>query len=130
MQERRTVRRIRVLKSAEIVYGEQVTSLLCTLLDLSANGARLSFASTQQVPEHFHLSFDNGLVRRECRVVWRNDYQVGVAFAAAQAARVARSPPPRLSAKAPVDIFSRVLGRWRTALAAIVAVRGPTLARA
>jgi hypothetical protein len=54
---------------------------VCALLDISETGARLEVESADVVPDRFLLLLSgNGAARRKCRVVWRNDRQVGVAF--------------------------------------------------
>ena len=37
------------------------------------------------IPRSFHVAMDRGVEARSCRVVWRTDKRMGVAFADAQA---------------------------------------------
>ena len=68
----------------------------CTMLDVSAGGARLKVDGALTVPEQFTLLLSkiDGKLRRQCVVAWRKDKQVGVRFVAtddfaAPAARIA-----------------------------------------
>ena len=59
------------------MHGENITGA----------GACLKLASTFGVPDTFDLTFEHGRTRRWCRVVWRTDDKLGVAFTpAAQSA--------------------------------------------
>ena len=49
--------------------------LSCIIWDISANGAKLTVADGQNIPDEFTL-----LLRRRCRVVRRYEGQVGVQF--------------------------------------------------
>jgi hypothetical protein len=52
----------------------------CHTRDVSDAGARLELATPDQVPNEFILTLENGARRPRCKVIWRNQYQVGVAF--------------------------------------------------
>jgi hypothetical protein len=52
----------------------------CTVRDLTTHGACIEFTSGVQVPDKFVLSFDGFRSARMCRVRWRGDHRVGVAF--------------------------------------------------
>ena len=56
--------------------------LNCTLVDISASGAKLAFEDADGIPETFSLRLTRyGLPRFSCRVVWRNANTIGVTFA-------------------------------------------------
>jgi hypothetical protein len=59
--------------------GEQLRE--CTVWDESITGARLVMDAPETIPDIFHiymtLDFSS---RRQCRVVWRSDRQIGVEF--------------------------------------------------
>ena len=59
--------------------GEQLRE--CTVWDLSQTGARLVVDAPESIPDVFHiymtLDFSS---RRQCRVVWRSEHQIGVEF--------------------------------------------------
>lgn len=53
----------------------------CTVLDVSSGGGRIRLDTVSPVPDHFVLFFTaTGSVRRTCRVIWRRDDLIGVAF--------------------------------------------------
>jgi hypothetical protein len=74
----------------------------CIVSDISERGARIKIEDTDRVPDRFVLLLArSGAARRFCRVVWRQEGEMGVSFAtaraAANAAPVAEVPPPALA---------------------------------
>ena len=57
-----------------IDLGRDATPVNCIICDISATGAKLTVGA-HEVPDEFMLVF-----RRRCRVIRRNDGQVGVKF--------------------------------------------------
>ena len=78
MDERRASPRHRVLKAATIEFGEE--TLPCTVRNLSATGAGVDINSPLWFPERFVLAVPSEGWRRPCRLVWRNERRIGVAF--------------------------------------------------
>lgn len=78
MHERRSVGRTRLLKHAMILASR--TTIPCTILDLTNRGARIRLADMRGVPDRFELSFGQRHAHRACRVTWRAENQLGVAF--------------------------------------------------
>jgi hypothetical protein len=63
--------------------GEGGPLLACTLVDISASGAKLSLDVIDRIPETFSLRLTRyGEPRFACRTVWRNSNTIGVIFAA------------------------------------------------
>jgi hypothetical protein len=57
----------------------------CVLVDISESGARLALEAPAEIPETFCLFLSpGGEVRRDCRIAWRSDKQVGVQFVGVQ----------------------------------------------
>ena len=53
----------------------------CSLADVSDTGGRLDVENPTNVPDTFTLWLSsNGSARRMCKVVWRAERQIGVAF--------------------------------------------------
>jgi methyl-accepting chemotaxis protein len=74
------VRRTLRIKAHLLCDGD-IPELVCTLVDISETGARLTIEEASEVPDEFILVFTaNGTPRRKCRVVWRHDADIGVAF--------------------------------------------------
>jgi hypothetical protein len=92
----------------------------CTLSDVSQGGARLTTSFARELPNEFTLLLPNR-IRRWCRVAWRSNGQIGVAFtihprAAAIAPRKIAEPEaapawPGPKAKCPVLIRCAKTGR-------------------
>lgn len=78
MQEKRTIFRKRVLKSAQIILSDKAPKLDCSVRNLSKMGACLQVSTTYGIPMSFEVVIDG--VRRPCRAVWRTDTNIGIAF--------------------------------------------------
>jgi hypothetical protein len=79
MEERREELRHRVLKPAQITWGSGA-ALDCVIRNISGQGACLEVASPLGIPPNFTLMLDNNRSKRECRIVWRTERRIGVAF--------------------------------------------------
>jgi hypothetical protein len=77
MNENRIGPRKRVLKTGAIEFGGGVID--CTVRNLSDTGAALSVESPVGIPTEFNLIVSDQ-VKRMCRVVWRKENRLGVAF--------------------------------------------------
>jgi hypothetical protein len=82
MEERRRLQRTRVLRNAKIILGYQSSMICCTLHNLTSVGACLSVANATLLPDSFELTFEQGRTRRQCRVIWRTQTRLGIAFEA------------------------------------------------
>jgi hypothetical protein len=78
MDERRTSPRHRVLKTGTIIFGGE--TLPCVVRSLSASGARIEVNSPLWFPERFVLAVESEGLRRPCRMIWREEKRIGVAF--------------------------------------------------
>lgn len=61
-----------------ISFHDKDTAVL--MKDISAGGARISFATDQDVPDDIYLRVPSENVVRPCRVVWRKGREVGLCF--------------------------------------------------
>ena len=84
--ERRGVQRTKVLRNAKIIVPRRSPVIHCTVQNITSGGACLTLANTHGVPATFELTFEHGRTRRACRVVWRTNDTLGVAFERAAAA--------------------------------------------
>lgn len=80
MVERRQLARTKVQKSAKVVMDSYSGFVPCMVRDISTLGACIEFAPPIQIPDKFVMSFDSFRSARMCRVRWRADHRVGVAF--------------------------------------------------
>ena len=83
-EDRRDVKRTRILRSAKIILPHKTTVIHCTVQNITSGGACLRMANTYGLPDTFELTFEQGRTRRACRVAWRTDDLIGVAFVAAE----------------------------------------------
>ena len=79
-KERRDVTRTRVSRSAKIILPRRAPMIHCTVQNITSGGACLKLANTYGLPETFELTFEQGRTRRPCRMVWRTNDELGVAF--------------------------------------------------
>jgi len=75
--ERRASRRHRVLKAGSIEFDGKTVD--CMLRNISRTGAALSVTSGI-IPHEFTLKIVASGIRRNCRVVWRKQTLIGLAF--------------------------------------------------
>jgi hypothetical protein len=83
-KERRDRQRTRVSRNAKIIVPRRSPVIFCTVENITGEGACLKLANTFGVPETFELTFEHGRTRRSCRVVWRTNDKLGVAFDSAE----------------------------------------------
>jgi PilZ domain-containing protein len=76
--DKRHERRMRVLKSARIVFNGGYSAADCRVKNFSNVGALLAMPSVVGIPTQFELHLDG--VRRLCTVIWRTNGLMGVAF--------------------------------------------------
>ena len=79
MDEKRIEPRQRVLKAGAIEFSGGGT-ISCTVKNLSATGAALEVVSALDIPDRFTLIVQSEQLKRPCRVIWRKDKRIGVAF--------------------------------------------------
>jgi len=80
MAELRTTPRQRTYKAARIAFGGGRAVITCLVRNLSPTGACLAVESPIGIPDSFNLVFDSGEPSRMCRVMWRKQKLIGVAF--------------------------------------------------
>jgi PilZ domain len=78
MEQKRRAPRRRTLKAGTIEFGG--AAIDCTMRNVSQTGAALNVASPLGIPEKFTLIVPSENLRRNCRVVYRKDWRIGVTF--------------------------------------------------
>jgi hypothetical protein len=78
--EHRTNPRRRTLKTGKIVFNHRSSVVDCMVRNLSGEGACLLLPSTAGIPDDFDLLIEPGTAARPCRVTWKNETRLGVAF--------------------------------------------------
>jgi PilZ domain-containing protein len=74
--EQRAVRRFGVTTGATIESGSG--AIACVLRDVSVAGASLDVTGRGKLPRHFTLMA--GGSHLPCRIIWRRDRRIGIAF--------------------------------------------------
>ena len=80
-QNERVHRRVTVRRCAWLsrTKGEQIQE--CVVMDETHKGARLAVADPNEIPNAFYIYLTlESSSRRNCRVPWRSDKQIGVEF--------------------------------------------------
>ena len=76
--KKRAAQRFRVLKSGTIEFSGH--AIPCTVRNLSASGAAIEVNTPLWFPDHFTLGIASDGTRRACRIVWREEKRIGLAF--------------------------------------------------
>ena len=79
-RENRRERRMRVLKSARIIFNGGFSVYDCRVRNLSSGGAMIEMPSMLGIPAHFEIAMDSSGKHRPCTVMWRTNTFMGVAF--------------------------------------------------
>jgi hypothetical protein len=77
MNEHRSKRRQRVLKSGKIIYGNGSYVTECVVRNLSDTGAQLKVPTSVAIPDRFEFA-EAGGPRKSAVVIWRKGNMLGV----------------------------------------------------
>ena len=80
---------------ARVVRGRRLRSVACTMIGISEAGARLIFRVKKEIPDLFTIDMP-GHGRRKCRVVWRGDMDIGMAFEPVKPRRARKPSQPAI----------------------------------
>lgn len=80
--EHRAAARRRLFKAGTIAVG--TSQIDCIVKNLSEVGAGLETTTPLYIPDQFTLLIPSDRLERNCRVVWRKNRRIGVAFDAAK----------------------------------------------
>ena len=78
-EKRRSKRRTQTSKGFIRLEGG-FASRICTILDLSDSGARISVEGVSKIPLSFTLMVSKDLQGRSARVKWRRGTEIGIEF--------------------------------------------------
>lgn len=81
--EHRHQPRLRMLKSARILFNDHRSVIDCTVRNLSSLGACLTVECTLGIPDRFEVMFEADKSIRRCRMIWHKEKQIGVEFMSA-----------------------------------------------
>ena len=80
MSENRQEVRHRTLKAGKIAFNQNFSVVDCMIRNMSTSGACLQVESAVGIPERFELLIDADHSKRYCRVAWKTESRIGVAF--------------------------------------------------
>jgi mitochondrial fission protein ELM1 len=81
-REQRKSVRVKVQCQAAMKTAEASPQVDCIVSDISQTGAKILIDPSVQLPQEFTLLLSQN-VKRHCKVIWRNEKQIGVRFNAA-----------------------------------------------
>jgi PilZ domain-containing protein len=62
------------------LFTSKMDSVRCVVVNLSADGARITMEDTYELPEFVMLRFDQSGVKKKARIAWRQDRDIGLSF--------------------------------------------------
>ena len=80
MSENRQISRSRTLRSGKVAFNYGRSVVDCTVRNLSTHGACLELESVVGIPDAFNLVIAGDPAKHACRLMWRTEHRVGVAF--------------------------------------------------
>ena len=78
-KEQRRISRRSVYRLANVLTSK-LESIRCIVVDLSADGARITMEAAYPLPEIVTLRFEQSCVRRKARIAWRQGREAGLCF--------------------------------------------------
>jgi PilZ domain len=88
-QDGRIAKRLRVLKSAKIIFNRNQSIVDCAIRDLSATGAKVICTAPVHIPDIVRILFTQDNTIRDAKVMWRKDEFLGLHFTS----DATRAPP-------------------------------------
>jgi hypothetical protein len=64
----------------KIIVQSNLPEILCTVIDLSQEGAGLWLGTTFGIPNTFKLLIADERAPRLCKVAWKKDHRLGISF--------------------------------------------------
>ena len=77
MERRSAPRKVVLMSGAIELAGGPIS---CLISNMSISGAALEITNSKDIPKRFSLFFKADGTRIPCRVAWRQDGRIGVAF--------------------------------------------------
>jgi hypothetical protein len=78
--ERRKYSRNRCLLGARVAFNGRSSTMSCSVLNHSEDGALLRFGETPYIPELIEIVLNNRKTLVPAQVVWRHNNMIGIAF--------------------------------------------------
>ena len=95
MTDIRRADRIRCLLRAQIIFNNRMSTVDCTIKNISETGAKLVLANTLSVPNEFELHIPQKGRSYRARMIWRDTESLGVEFVEAHTNDLSYTSPER-----------------------------------
>jgi len=119
MNETRGSRRTKSFLRGLIYDCRKRGALDCTIRDLSDEGARIAFSATVALPEVIELDIPQRELRRQARVVWRRNDEVGLSFVEIDGAVEPAAPATAAEIRARIGALEAEIATLRARLASL-----------
>ncbi|HXW50149.1 MAG TPA: PilZ domain-containing protein [Xanthobacteraceae bacterium] len=119
MNETRGSRRTKSFLRGLIYDCRKRGALDCTIRDLSDDGARIAFSATVALPEVIELDIPQRELRRQARVVWRRNDEVGLSFVEIDGAVEHAAPATAAEIRARIGALEAEIATLRARLASL-----------
>lgn len=80
MEEMRHAERIRSFLRAQIIFNNRMSTIDCTIKNISATGAKVALSDSLAVPTEFEIDIPQKGRSYRARLVWREKEAIGVEF--------------------------------------------------
>lgn len=80
MDDRRKHVRMRTLKAGKITFNRKLNVIDCIIRNMSEGGALIEVEAADWLPRKFDLTIPMDEWRRACRIAWKSNDRLGVAF--------------------------------------------------
>jgi hypothetical protein len=78
--DKRHAERRRTYKGGKIVFNHGRSAIDCTIKNMSRGGAALNVDSSLGIPNEFILVVSPENAQKACRVAWKTETLIGIAF--------------------------------------------------
>jgi PilZ domain-containing protein len=78
-EDKRRQPRKTVFKLARI-FVNKIDSIPCVIINLSADGARISIEGDFDMPQYIVLKFEETGIKRKARIAWQHENEFGLSF--------------------------------------------------
>jgi len=62
------------------IFTSRIDGIRCVVVNLSADGARITMEDNYELPELISLRFEQSGIERRARIAWRQDLEIGLSF--------------------------------------------------
>ena len=94
MEEMRQAERMRAFLRAQIVFNNRMSTIDCTIKNISQTGAKVALSDTLTLPTEFEIDIPQKGRSHRARLVWRDKEAIGIEFLDARTA-AANAPAPQ-----------------------------------